>query len=270
MKILGLVKGGMILLSKHKSGLLAATAIGGAVGTTIATVKATVKAVEKIDDIQAKRAIANEDGTENAEPQRLTKLEILDATWKYYIPVAIGLVTTTVCIVCAHRIDAKRIATATSALLLSEKMNKELENKTAKELGKDKLKEIKAKIFDENPDLKKREISRTMPVPTSPHPVFHDEKCWFKEEITGQVFCSSRNEVERAINNATKEALGGSGIVSLNMFLDFLGREGCVMGDMLGWRLDHQDFDVGSYEPDIMENGVPGLIIRYMGRPSLI
>lgn len=274
MNIVGAFKGMAILFGKHKSAILGGCAIASAAGTVVLTVKATVKSLKKIDEMkEAQPVVTDEEG--NEKKQALDKLDVLKGVWQYYIPTAVGFVTTTACIVCAHRIDAKRIATATSALLLSEKMNKELEKGITKEQGAEKLNEIKDRIFGKDPELKKAYandgvIRKEMGVPNPSYPTFHDEQAWFKDELTGRTFRASRLEIEKAILDATREAISGSGIVELNNFFDFLGLETCVLGEMMCWDLQNQQFEIGSYEPDLMENGSPGLVIHWMSKPAFV
>lgn len=274
MRILGVFKSGAILLSKHRSAVLAGTAIASAVGTVYLAIKGTIKSVPVIEKMKKDLPLVEKDG--EIVQEDLKKTEIVKAVWKNYIPTAVGLVTTVTCVVCAHRIDAKRIATATSALLLSEKMNKELEKKSIEELGTEKVKEIKNKIFGKDPELKKAyenkgSISKIMGEETPTYRRSHDEVGWFKEPFFGRTFQSTRLEVEQAMMNATKEAIRGSGIISMNEFYDFLGLDPCDGGDLYGWRIgDGQELDVGGWEPDIMPNGMSGLIMHYINKPSLI
>lgn len=274
MNIIGLFKGGAILVSKHKSAILAGTAIVSAIGTTAFTIKGTAKAVKRIDEMRAATPVMKDEDN-NDVPVKLDKVDVVKETWKFYIPAAIGLASTITCIVCAHKVDAKRIATVTSALLLSEKMNKELEKGISKENGVEKLAEIKDKIFGKDDKLKEQYGSgKNRAVQTamiqSEYPIFHDARCWFKDEISGRVFEASRNQIEKSILDATREAINGSGIVSLNVWYDYLGLDGIWIGDMLGWELSNQTFEIGQYDPDIMDNGQPGLILRFMDHPRMI
>lgn len=280
MKIMGLLKGGVLLLGKHKSAILSGTAIVTAIGTIVMTVKATAKSVKDIEElkedkyVQANENLNPEDEGVDKEDIKVTPVEVVKASWKHYIPVAVGVATTVTCIICAHRIDAKRIAAATSALMLSEKMNKELEHKTIEEFGKEKLDQIKEKIFHENPDLDRayqkgeKPAFRSVLNEETTHP--YDKHTWFKDSITGQEILSSRILVERAINSAVKEAQRcGHNVVTLSSWLDFLDGTDSVLGDMLGWDLNYQELDV-TYEPDLTQTGDPCLVIHYHDKPKLI
>lgn len=278
MKLLSLLKGGALLLGKHKSAILAGTAIVSALGTIVMTVKATVKSVKDVEELKEEKYVKlnenldpDDEGVDK-EDVKVTPMEVVKATWKHYIPVVIGIATTVTCIICAHHIDAKRIAAATSALMLSEKMNKELETKTIEEVGKEKAEQIKEMIFKENKDLEKVYKNGEKLAFGS---IFDDEHAhpygkytWFRDSVSGQEFLSSRILVERAINSAVKDAQRcGHNVVTLGTLLDLLDGTDSILGDMIAWDLNYQDLDI-TYEPDITKFGEPCLVILYHDQPK--
>lgn len=270
MKIVGLLKSAALILAKHKSAILAGTAIITGVGTTVLAVKATIESVKDIEELKDAKAVASE---ESEDPQETTvgKTKIVKTVWKHYIPVVLGTAVTVTCVICAHRVDAKRIAAATSALVLSEKMRKELEHRTIDELGHEKLKEIKKTIFKEQPELdnayKNGQVDVLEPEWRNPKYV---RKCWFRDEITGREFWSSKSEIEYGMMKAMREGLlGGAPYVSLNAFFSWLDLEPCVMGELLGWDISKQEINV-SYEPDQTADGDPCLIMHYYDKPRVI
>lgn len=287
MKLLGLFKGATLLLSKRKSAILCGVAIASTIGTAITAVRATIKAskdIEEAKDEKYERVNADREDSDDIprDEIKLTPLEYVKVTWKHYLPVAICVVVNGVSIICAHKIDAKRIAAATSALMLSEKMNKELEDKTIEEFGKEKLDQIKEKIFGENKDLKKayvddkkalhRDVLRHDTCNTGYYkPSTSDRMCWFKDPLTGRYFWASKNQVEKGINAAMRQAVSnGSLIISLNDFYDYLDLEQIDDGYSRGWDLQRgQELNV-TYEPDITDNGEPCLIMRYHSKPIMI
>ena len=287
MKGLGLFKGVALVLGKRKSAILCGVAICSMVGTVITAVKATFNAakdIEKAKDEKYERVNENHEDSDfiPREEIKLTPVECVKASWKHYIPVAICVVVGGVSIICAHHVDAKRIAAATSALMLSEKMNKELENKTIEEFGKEKMDAIKEKIFHENADLKKvyvddkkslyREVLQHDTCKTGFYtPSASDRMCWFKDPLTGRYFWASKNQVERAINCAIRQAINnGSMIITQNDWYDFLDLEQIKDGHTRGWDLQRgQELNV-TYEPDITDNGEPCLIMQYYSSPIMI
>lgn len=282
MKFLGAFKTVALLASKHKSAILSGVAVGSAVCTVVATVRATIKATKDVEKYEEIRVGENDDAETTEDNDRLKISEVLKISWKHYIPVVIGTTMTVTCIICAHRVDAKRIAAATSALLLSEKMNKELEDKTIEEFGKDKLNEFKAAIFKENSDLDKayRVDKKALHREVMKHdisnvgyymPNTHDRMCWFKEDFTGRFVWASKNQIERAINMAIRDAYrNGSRVISLNDLYDYMDLDQIPDGYSFGWDLESgRDLDV-VYEPDITDNGEPCLVMHYHSRPVLI
>lgn len=287
MKLLGLFKGATLLLSKRKSAILCGVAIASTIGTAITAVRATLKAskdIEEAKDEKYERVNADCEDSDAIprEEIKLTPMEYVKVTWKHYLPVAICVVVNGVSIICAHKIDAKRIAAATSALMLSEKMNKELENKTIEEFGKEKLDQMKEKIFGENKDLKKayvddkkslhREVLQHDTCKTGFYnPSTSDRMFWFKDPLTGRCFWASKNQVERAINCAVRQAINdGTMIITQNDWYDFLDLEQIKDGHTRGWDLQKgQELNI-SYEPDITDNGEPCLVMQYFNSPTII
>lgn len=286
MKGLGLVKGLIFLVGKHKSAILSGTAIASAIGTVVLTVRATIKSAKDIEEAREEKYVQTNDNADEEfvekEGIKLTVKETVKATWKHYIPVVVGIGATVTCIVCAHHIDAKRIAAATSALFLSEKMNKELENKTIEEFGKEKLDQIKEKIFHENKDLESeyRVNGQSLRRDVMKHgasnvgfckPEIKDRMCWFKEDFTGRYVWASRNQIEKAINLAVRDAYrNGCRVITLNDLYDYMDLDQIPDGHSFGWDLQAgQELDV-TYEPDITDTGEPCLVMHYHCRPRMI
>lgn len=296
MKIIKLIKIGSLLVSKHKSAIMSGGAIVTGLAGVIFAVKATIKSVKDVEkateEKQQKvenenRSESNDTDSENSqvknEKVKLTKIEVIKITWKHFIPVFIMTATTTTFIICAHHVDAKRIAAAASALALSEKMNKELQNKTIEEFGKEKAVEIQQAILKKNPDLAKAYdsgfIQKTNTTLTKANGTTYESfpvnsyrsHCWFRDEISGREFWSTRNNVEYAANKAIRDAINGCcPVLSLNTWYQWLDLEPSKMGDKLGWDLDRgQTLDI-TFEPDMTDTGDPCLIIRYCDDPRVI
>lgn len=289
MKFLNLFKTGLLLASNHKSAIMSGFAIVTGIAGTFFAVKATVKSIKDVEKASADKqeAVQKEEADNETEQSkdrvRLTKWEVVKVAWKNFIPVVIVTAATVTLIICAHNVDAKRIAASASALVLSEKMNRELQNKTIEELGKEKATEIKDAIFKKNPDLAKayesglikktsaekvKSNGKTYQYVTSDS---YQRHCWFRDEISGREFWSTKNEVECAVNKAMRDAITGCcPVLSLNSWYDWLGLDGTVMGDMLGWDMNRGQEIVVDYEPDIRDDGDPCLIIHYADKPRLI
>lgn len=264
MKGLGFIKTGLMLVSKHKSAIMGGLAILTSVGGAVLAVKATVQAVKDIEEATEQKQVENSD-----EEATLTKKEVVKTVWKSYIPVVITTAATITLIICAHRVDAKRIAAATGALAASEKLRKELENKTIDEIGKEKVDSIKKAILNEDPKLK-REIAvvENAPLNEQWRSGKYVRHCWFKSAFTGREFWSTKNDVMYAINAATKSALkDGHGRVILNDIYDYLGIDQTGLGNIIGWDLyDNQEIDV-TFESDMTGEGEPCLLIHYVQIP---
>ena len=287
MKILSFIKPILLFGSKHKSAIMSGCAIVTGIAGTFFGVKATIKAVKDVEKATAEKedAAKKEDEKDNNEENvpekevKLTKWEVVKLVWKHFIPVFVTTAVTITLIVCAHHVDAKRVAAAASALALSEKMNRELQNKTIEEFGKEKAAEIQQAVLKKNPDLAKAYESgfvrknaqsgkQENHMTTN---LSYDRRCWFRDEISGREFFSTKSEVEYAVNMAMRDAITGcSPILSLNAWYEWLDIEPSIMGDMLGWDLNRGQELLISYEADIRSNGDPCLIMHYSDKPRII
>ena len=87
-------------VSKNSSAILTTLGIVGFCGTAALTAKATIKAVKKIERAKLKKEKSND----------LSKKEIVTLVWKDYIPAFSLGISSTICIISAQKINAKRTA----------------------------------------------------------------------------------------------------------------------------------------------------------------
>ena len=136
---------------KNSPAILVGLGITSAAGAVIFAIKGTIAANKKVEEV--KEAKINELMEEEIEDipveVELTKKEIVQATWKCYIPTAISFTTSVVCIICANNVNAKRNAAIATAYSMSEAALHEYKNKVIETIGEEKEKEIaKAVVKD--------------------------------------------------------------------------------------------------------------------------
>ena len=155
MKIFNTVKKAV---EKKSPEILIAFGIAGMITTTVLAVKATPKAMEKIKEVEKnkKEEFDRDHGYSELDTMfKLTKPEVVKATWKCYIPAAISGATSIACIVGANTVHSKRNAAIATAYKLSEKALTEYKEATIEEVGKEKAKAIKDRVaqkqLDNNP-----------------------------------------------------------------------------------------------------------------------
>lgn len=105
MKIFNTVKKAV---EKKSPEILIAFGIAGMITTTVLAVKATPKAMEKIKEVEKnkKEEFDRDHGYSELDTMfKLTKPEVVKATWKCYIPAAISGATSIACIVGANLVQ---------------------------------------------------------------------------------------------------------------------------------------------------------------------
>lgn len=110
-------------ISKNSPTILTGLSVAGLISTTILAVRATPKAMELIQEERYQKA-----GTTLPLPD-LTKKEIIQATYKCYIPAAVMGTVTIACIIGANNINLRRNAALASLYSISEKTMKEYQTK---------------------------------------------------------------------------------------------------------------------------------------------
>lgn len=116
MKIFNTVKKAV---EKKSPEILIAFGIAGMITTTVLAVKATPKAMEKIKEVEKnkKEEFDRDHGYSELDTMfKLTKPEVVKATWKCYIPAAISGATSIACIVGANTVHSKRNAAIATVL----------------------------------------------------------------------------------------------------------------------------------------------------------
>ena len=124
-----IVKGTPRFLKHNSNWLLAMLAILGVTGLTWSTIRGTIKAVKLCE-----------------EKQIQGKKEIIKTTWRLYIPTVGFFILTTLSIACNARINARRLATMTGLVAMSQADLKQLREKVAETVGPKKEKAIEAEV----------------------------------------------------------------------------------------------------------------------------
>ena len=261
-----LVKAVGVKAVAHGPELLAFAAIGG----LIATVKLAVDETPKAQQLLAKRPVkVDEDGNPNE-----TKLEAIVADVKavapVYLPAAVAGVATAGCIIAGNRIQAKEIknlkldvATAYSALSLSEKAMDAYKKEVIDKLGEDAESEIRKKAterldkgdecpFDGGYILNQRQNGDIL---------FYDME-------TGFVFWSTEEKILAAEGKVAKDTLGGPQTVCDLYAALGVRYDSWRTGELRGWTVEGTQIDIcfgegwkdSTCEPD---GDIPKRIICY-------
>lgn len=204
-------------LKKAAPIILSALSVIGVVGTAILSAKATAKALEQVDE--------------------------RDDTWKCYIPTALVVLATAMCIIGNGVINRKNQASLLAAYAVLERSYRQYRDKVKEICGEEVHKKI---ICETHSDLPVK-VEKAKPVPIN-SPCLLSDNCldWdvddmetphlFCEAFSGRYFESNIHRVMQAEMAVCRNfSLGG--FVTVNDFYEFLGIEPFEGGDEIGWCL---------------------------------
>lgn len=255
-------------LSKNSPTILTGCAVAGAVTAVVLAVKATKPALEHIREEKKEhlnrlivtdgdQGVSEEEKEMMIEEVPLKPLEVIQATWRDYIPTGIALAGTTACIIGAHSVDAKRLAAMTALYQISETTLKDYKSEAQKLLGKKKAEELKDSVAERQ--LDRHPMTEAGTVVTGRG----ETLCY--EPLTGRYFRSDINAIKAAINDLNARMVGGDERISENEFFYELGLDGIKYGDDVGWNVDAR------IEPDftssLRSDGTPVLVVGHRNRP---
>ena len=234
-------------VSKHSPEILTGLGIAGMVSATVLAVKATPKAIRLIEE---KKIEENKD--------ELKPLEVVQATWKCYVPAATTAVVSAACLIGSNSVSARRSAALATAYKLSENALADYKDKIIEEIGEKKEKAVREKV-----EAKKVE---KQPVSTSEVHVTSKGKTLCFDGWSGRYFESSVEEIRRAENTINNQMLHDiTGYASLNEFYDEIGLPHTEVGDMIGWKASYLvKIHIGA---TVADDGNPCLTIIHDNRP---
>lgn len=248
-------------MSKFSTGLrrssptiLTALGIVGVVGTAVMAVRATPKALKLI---KAKK--------DELETDKLTPMELVQTTWRCYIPSALIGVGTITCIVGIGVMDKRNQAALTSAYTMLNESYKQ-------------YRQAAKKVYGEDADNKiHTEMAKDAKVASSDwgYQVYNmdmdpaSEQLLFYDLTSKKYFTTTMAAVLNAQYHVNRN-LSLRGDCSLNEYLSFLGVDGVDKGDEVGWDISYMVEELGSYWLDfdnyktILEDGLECIIIDTM------
>ena len=241
-------------VSKHSPEILTAIGIAGMASTVVLAVRATPKALKQIDEAKEEKG------------EELTPVETVKVAWNPYIPAIATGVASTICLIGANSVHAKRNAALATACQLSanaiseykeivqdtvdEETNKIIEDKVAKE----KLK--KNPVKEDEKQLKDQEL-------------ILDNRNYLCYDAGGNLyFRSDENSIRAAINVLNQRMNDGEGYVSLNDLYSELNVRGTDVGELLGWNRYREGLIDPIITSQIASNGEPCIVLGYSVAPA--
>lgn len=246
---------------KRSPEILLGIGIASGITATVLAVKATPKALQLIEEAKFNKATAwNEEHSDShlrAVTENLTKLEVVKATWKCYIPAAISGVASIACLLGSHSVHAKRNAALATAYKLSETALNEYREKVVEEIGEDKEKVIRDKVSQKH--LDEKPVSKNEVIITGTG----KQLCY--DGISGRYFESDIQTIRAAVNKIN-ETMVYEMYAALNDFYNEIGLSNTDMGDELGWNIDDGLLEI-SYGAMVANDGRPCITLEYHVAP---
>lgn len=203
----------------------------GVVTTAVMAAKATPKATVILENERYERSYKT--NKDSRYYQDLMPLEVVQLTWKCYIPAALVGLSTIACIFGANILNKRQQASLTSAYALLNESYK-------------KYRKAAKSVYGEDADSKIAiEAAKEMYVSADGYGVYSpdlddSEKILFYDEYSKRYFNSTMASVINAQYHFNRN-LTLRGDAYLNEFYTFLGLEPVIDGEVLGWSMDDLD-----------------------------
>lgn len=215
--------------------------VGLMVGGTATAIIATTKSVPIVQKLQS-------DG-------EATKKKICAECWKLYAPSFIMTAVGATCIVSANRMNLKRIAAVSAVASLNEQKLRDYKDAVKKTISKDKVSKIEHEAAE-------KQVYSAGPA-TGRYPGKGPQLC--QDCQTNQRVWSSRNDIERAVNEINSRCIDGDR-QTLNDFFVEIGLPECNIGRTMGWEPDSD----GRYNPSNFSVSFDYVVDEITGEPILL
>ena len=234
-------------LGKHSPEILTGIGVTGMITTTVLAVKATPKALILIDEKKKELNTAE-----------LTAIETVKAAWRPYVPAVSLCVVSTVCLIGASAVNAKRNAALATAYAISERTLVRYRDKVIETLGEKKEKEVREKIAQD--EINHKPMSDSQVIITAKG----DTLCM--DTISGRYFKSDIDKINKVINELNRR-MTYEHYISLNEFYYELGLEGITTGSLIGWNLDDGLIKI-DFSTCLAEDDTPCIVVNYSIKPK--
>jgi len=245
-------------LKRHAPEILTAVSVVGLAGTAYLGSRAGYKAgIQVVSEFSTR--LDNAENEEDVLP--LSAKEIVQDTWKFYIPVLIVGTATAIAIIGSNRISAKQQVALIGAAAISERALSEYQAKVVEATTKPKERKIQDDIAQDHVTEKREEYNQLVPKLTE-----GDVLCL--ETYTGRTFISTAEKIHRAENDANRQCLH-DGFITANDFFSLLGLPYTDAGEVVGWNNDDRHRLEVKIGGAVHNENQPVLTVGYYTPPSV-
>lgn len=226
-----------VKVAKSKKFLFGLGIVG--VGLTVTTaVTGTLIAKKHVDEKkeEIKQEVADQAKipVEKVDEVKLTKVELLQTTWKDYVPTACSVAVTIVSFSRLFGVMKKENLALQSMVTMTEATVQRLEKKMVDELGE---KKAQKQIKEVHQDVLKDQGVNEVEVPTKYLDTHGDEFLRICDPYTRRKFKATKLQIQKAMEDVNLE-LHDNGEATMNTFYTGLYLDESEVGDLIGWRLD--------------------------------
>jgi hypothetical protein len=226
-KISAILHKSKLYLKQSSPAILTCLGAIGVVSTSVLAVKATPKACQLLENERYERAYKADDDSQYY--QDLMPLEVIQLTWKCYIPAALVGLSTIACIFGANVLSKRNQTSLVSAYALLNQSYQQYRNAAKAVYGEDADEKIKI------------EAAKNVYVSAAGcyiyDPESESEEILFYDTFCKRYFTSTMSSVINAQYHVNRNfALRGWS--DINELYDFLGLEKYRGGDLIGWSAD--------------------------------
>lgn len=236
-------------ISKHSPEILVSLGVAGFIGSVIATAKVATPRYEHYI----------EDKKDELDVDILTKREKAECIVKAYWPIALGVTASSLCVLSAFRINAKRNAALAVALKVSEEALQDYRDSVESVANEEDKKRIKE-------EYKTRRLAKGNDIYKSTDSNMKKAYC-FEDTLTHQRCWKTYNQIEAAKNEFNNQLLSEDN-GSLNEWLDYLDLEHQYGGDELIWNIGKGMISLYFESIFDEDEGYPVTYIRYNREPD--
>lgn len=232
---------------RNSPSILMGLGIAGMFAAMFSAVRVTPEALADIEQVK-----------KDSRKDKLTKKEIVKATYKRYIPAAMTSAVSTACLLGSASISNRRNTALATAYSLSETAFRTYREKVVEAVGQQKEQAVRDEVA-------KEQLARN-PMGSQTVIVAGDGEVLCYDATSGRYFTASVDRLRRAEHTINKR-LRLEMYVSLNEFYFEIGLPPVKMGDDLGWNIDKYDLEL-RFSSHLTEKEAPCLVLDYHVYPN--